>query len=330
VLAGAGTALTTAWLGFKDPERLTWAARHPRQVDMPVVISLGEMLWSQRHIEDAMGTVAVREPVLAQLATIEDLVRQAREPVRAALLEMAARWAQFAAYLHRDARDATGDRVRLAQATEWAAEIGDKERVASVFVQRAYGALHAREIGTVIGLCQAARQDASIAVEERAYGAAIEAQGHALAGDAPAAERTLGEMSELAEKLPGRRQDRVPYLYWMTPQNLQCHQGVALGYLADIPRYRERAVTALQTGYGALPDDQKSSAWATRNLAHLADVHARAGDLEQSHGAALQAATIAQRTGSEWLAEMLTQVYAQLHVRWPDDPRTAELGEALR
>ncbi len=326
----AGGALVAGWLGLKDPERLTWAARHPAQVDMPVVRSLREMLAQQRHVEDAMGTVAVREPVLAQLATIENFVRQARGPVRSALLEVAAQWAQFSGYLHRDARDPAGDQMRLSQALEWAAEIGDRERIASVFVQRAYGALHSGEIGTVISLCQAAQQDTTIAVEERAYGAAIEAQGHAIAGDAAAAERKLGEVSEFAGKLPGQRQDRVPYLYWMTPQNLECHQGVALGWMADNPRYRERAVTALQTGYSALPDDQKSSAWATRNLVHLASVYARAGDLEQSCAVALQAAATAQRTGSVWLAEMLAQVLARLHSRWPGDPRVAEVAEAVR
>ncbi len=333
VLAGSVMAghVLASWLAPIDPERLARAARHQPQVDMPVVISLREMLVAQRHIEDSMGTVAVREPVLAQLATIENLVRQARGPVRPALLDVAQGWAQFAAYLHRDAGDPAGDRARLAQALEWATEIGDKTMIATVFVNRGNMALNAGDIGTVIGLAQAAQRDRTVDVGQLADGAGLEAQGCVMAGDAAAAERKLGEMTELAEKLTDRRQDQhPPWLYWMSYKYFLCHQGLAFSYLADKPRYREQAVTALQTGYAALPDDQKSSAWAARFLVHLANVHARAGDLDQSHDVLLQAAAIAQRTGSVRLAEMLAHVLARLHSRWPGDPRVAELDEALR
>jgi hypothetical protein len=332
VLAGtvlAGRALAVGWLAPIDTERLARAVLHPPQVDTPVVNSLREMLVAQRHLNNVMGTVAVREPVLAQLATIEDLVRQARGPVRPALVSVAQQWAHLAASVLRDAGDPAGEQMRLAQALEWATENGDKTMIATVLVRRAQMALRAGEIGAAIGLAQAAQQDKTVAVGARADGVHQEARGHVLAGDIAAAESKLGESENFAAELADHGEP-YPWLDWATPQFCLCEQGAILGSLADDPRYRERAVTALQTGYAAMPEDHKSSAWATRNLVYLADVHARAGDLGQSCAVALQAAAVAQRTGSVRLAEMLTHVHARLHARWPHDPRTAELAEAVR
>jgi hypothetical protein len=288
------------------------------------------MLVTQRHICDTMGGAAVREPVVAQLATIETLVRQAHGSVRAALLDVAMQWAQFGSHLARDVGDPVADRMRLAQALEWASEIGDKTMIASVFVERSSMALDSGETGTAIGLAQAAQRDGGVSARARAIAAAFEAQGHAMVGDAAATERKLGEMSELAARLPDRQEGRHPYLDWLSYHYFLCYQGAAFGLMADTRRYRQRAITALQAGYAALPDDQKSSAWAAKNLVYLADVHVTAGDRGQAHAVALQAAAVARRTGSVRLAVMLAQVHARLYSRWPRDPRVAGLGEALR
>jgi len=130
--------------------------------------------------------------------------------------------------------------------------------------------------------------------------------------------------------MDARPQDRHPWLYRMSSTDFECERGVAFGFLADDPRYRERAVTALQTGYARLPDDQKPSAWAGKYVAHLADVHARAGDVGQACATAIQAAAIARRTGSGRLAGMLTSVHGRLRARWPRDRHVAELADVLR
>ncbi len=331
VLAGtvlAGRALA-GWLAPIDTERLARAVLHPPQADMLVANSLREMLVAQRHIEYSMGTVAVREPVLAQLATIENLVRQARGPVRPALVSVAQQWAHFAAYLLREAGDPAGEWLRLAQALEYAIEIGDKTMIATVLEKRAMMALRAGEVGTAIGLAQAAQQDTTVAIGTRVQAAHEEARGHVLAGDTAAAERKLGEAAELAAQVIDDT-ELHPWLDDLSPQIFLCERGEISSLMSDKPRHLQRAITELETGYAALPDDQKQSAWATRRFAYLADVYARAGDLGQSCGVALQAAAIAQRTGSVRLAEMLTQVLARLATRWPHDPRVAELDEALR
>jgi len=334
VLAGGVLALADTLLfggmADEDRDRIDWTARRPSQVDAATVDSLAGVLAAQRCAEDCAGPLAVMTPVLAQLAVIEDLVRQARGPVRPALVNVAQQWAQFAAYLHRDTGDVDGDRARLSQALEWAQELGDRTMTATVFVQRGNMALLAGEIGTVIGLAQAAQRDPAVAVGQRADAADLEARGYAHTGDTAAVERKLGEAAEMAEQLTDQAPGRHPWLYWMSPDYFECARGATFGLLAADSRYCERAVQLLEDGYARLPGDQRSSAWAARNLAHLAAVHTVSGDADQAASVALQCAEIARVTASARLAAMLVCVYDRLRDRWPGRPRVADLGEALR
>lgn len=332
VLRGAAAVAGMPLLGALDAderERLTWAQRHPPRIDTAVVQSLADVLAAQRHTEDSIGPRAVMSPVLTQLAEIEKLVRQARGPVRPALIEVAQQWAQYGAYLYRDAGHRAGDKALLSQALEWAGEVGDQTMAATVFVQRGNMALAAGEVGAVIGFAQAAQRDKTVAVGQRADAADLEARGYARAGDIAAAERKLGEAADLAAQLDGTRNLR-PWLYWMSPQYFECARGASLCLLADDPRYQNRAIAALENGYSRLPEDQRSSAWAARNLAHLADVHVRAGNVEQALASALQGAEIAGLTGSARLRGMLAEVHDRLATRWPQQAGVAELAEALR
>jgi transcriptional regulator with XRE-family HTH domain len=330
VLTGTAAIATIPLLGTLDAERLEWAQRHPPRIDSGVVESLAIVLAAQRRAEDSAGPRAVMKPVLAQLAEIEDLVRQARGPLRPALVEVAQQWAQYGAYLHRDNGNPAGDRALLSQALEWAEEVGDRTMTATVFVQLGNMALAAGELGTAIGLAQAAQRDKTVDAGQRAEGTDLEARTHAQAGDTAAAERKIDETADLAGQLTERTQDRHQWLYWMTPAFFECTRGAAFGLLADEPRYRERAVAALEAGYAGLPDDQRSSAWTAPTLARLAAVHVRAGDAGEASAVALQCADIARMTGSVRLLGMLTGLHAVMAARWPGDPHVAELADALR
>jgi transcriptional regulator with XRE-family HTH domain len=337
----AGGLLVGALLSVSPEtlERLAWAQRHPPQVDMAAVDLLADLLAGQRSADDAFGSAVMLAPALAQLTAVEGFVKQARGSVRRALINVAQQWAQFAAYQHRQIGDMTGDRDRLAQALEWATEIGDQTMTATVLINRGETALLAGEVGTVIGLAQTAQHDTAAAVGTRAHGADLEARGHALAGDAAAAERCLGRAAELATRLTGTRalgssrwearHDRHPWLYWMSPTDMQCKRGVSLGFLAGDPRYHDRAVVELETGYAALPDEQRMTAWGAKYPAHLAVVHARAGDVEQACAAALLAAGVTRRTGPSLAQRLAEQVSADLGARYPGDPRVQELADAL-
>lgn len=329
VLAGGLLAGSLLGLGPDAIERLAWARRHPPQIDAALVDSLGDMLAAQVQADNVLGSATTLRPVLAQLTTIENLVTQAREPLRRALLGVAQQWAQHAAYKHRQVGDDAGDRARLAQALEWATEIGDRTMTATVLLNRGEAALLRGEAGTVIGLAQAVRHDAAAAVGPRAHGADLEARGHALAGDAAAAERCLGHAADLTTELAAR-DDRHPWLYWMSPTDMRCKRGVSFGFLAGDPRYHDRAVAELEAGYAELPGSVRATAWGAKYPAYLAVVHERAGDVTQACAMALQAAHVARRTGPSLAHRLTRQVHASLAAQYPRDPRVTELADTLQ
>jgi hypothetical protein len=101
VLAGgllAGSLLAAA---PETAERLAWAQRHPARIDTAAVDSLADVLTAQRRADDVLGSAAVLRPALAQLASVETLVRQAGGPVRPALVNIAQQWCQFGSWLCR-------------------------------------------------------------------------------------------------------------------------------------------------------------------------------------------------------------------------------------
>lgn len=322
VLAGGLLVGGLLGAGGETRELLERAAR-PR-VDHAVVESLAGVLAAQRRAEDALGSVVMLRPVLAQLGVVEDLVRQAHGPVRPALVQVAQQWAQFGGWLCRDAGDVAGARACYGQALEWATELGDRSMTATVLVERSYMAFEAGEAGSMIGLAQAAQRDTRAAADQRALAAGLEARGYAMTGDAAAAERKLSEAGDLAAMVPGGQ--RHPWSYWMTPQFYRSVAGFTCGYLASAdPRWHNRAVSLLTA------QASQSALWApAAALTHLAFAHARAGELEQACTTGMQAAQAVRRTGSARHAVVLTQIHASLHARWPGDVRVAGLAEALR
>jgi hypothetical protein len=241
---------------------------------------------------------------------------------------VAQQWAQRAAHQHRQIGDIAGDRGRLAQTLEWATAIGDRTMTATVLLNSGESALLAGEVGTAISLARTVQRDKAAAVGPRAHGADLEARGHALAGDPAAVDRCLGQAADLATGLEGR-DDKHPWLYWMSPADMQCKRGISLGFLASDPRYYGLAVAELEAGYAALPADQRSTPWAAEYPAYLAVVHQRAGDVAQACAMALEAARVVQRTGPSLAQRLAQQVHANLQARHPGDPRVTELTDAL-
>jgi transcriptional regulator with XRE-family HTH domain len=325
VLAGAAAAVAVpGTLDADKRDRLAWARRHPRAVDQAAVDSLAGVLAAQRRAEDALGSAAMVGPVTAQLIAIEDLVTGARGPIRPAVLDVAMQWSEFAAWLHTSVRDFPAARIMWRQTLELAVEADSVTMTATVLRFRAYMAWLAVQPGPLIGLAQAAQRDRRAAVSQRAFSASLEARGHAMAGDAQATERKLGEAAELGTRL-GQRLDE-PWSYWYAPGWLECQRGIALSYLAHIEHYRTQAIEAL-----ASPETVDSATELTAGyLVHRASVHMRGGDISEACADALQAVPVARQTESASLRGMLTGLQAGMAVRWPGDPRVTELADALR
>jgi transcriptional regulator with XRE-family HTH domain len=322
---GAG-AFASPLLGGLDPEgqqRLTWTQQHPARLDQAAIDSLTDVLAAQRRAEDALGSAVMLRPALAQLLAIEDLVHHAHPPIREPLLDIAQQWAQYAGWLCRNSMNTSGTEACLTRALEWATEIGDHTMVSSVLAEKSWMATAVGQPGPAIGLAQAAQKDARVATEQRARAAVFEASAHALAGDATAADRKLGEAEALAAVVPDQPEQRRPWLYWMDPGWIHHETGIASSALASDSRWHARAVAALGTAGG-------NGLWVSAgNLTFLASAHAKAGEVDSACAAGLEAAAANRRSGSRRNATRLARVHAELAAAYPGDPRVAELADAL-
>ncbi len=333
VLAGLATAAAIAarppLLGPLDVdgrERLARAAANPARADQAVVDSLGELLASVRHAEDVLGSAAMLRPALAQLSTIERLVRQARGQLRPAMLNVGQQWAQFAGWLCRDTGDTAGARACLSLATEWAAELGARTMISTVLAVKSEMAADEGQIDAMIGLAQGAQHDISAATGQRADAAGLEARGYGMAGDAVAAESKLRDARELAAALAARPQDQRPWAYWMNEAVFRNEEGITCAYLAgNSSRWYERAVDLLAPGPG------ETALWAAaKNLTWLTLAHARAGDVGQACATGIEAAQAVRRTGgSAQHVARLIQISTELHAGCPADPQVADFAAAL-
>jgi hypothetical protein len=302
-------------------EMLAWAERHPPQIDGAVVDSLDQLLTAQRHADDVLGSGVMVQPALAQLAAVENLVRQARGPVRPALLNVAEGWAQFGGWLCRNTAHYAGADLRFNHALQWAEELGDRTMIATVLANKSVLAKYQRQYGASIGLAQAAQRDKRAAAGIRALAAEYESRGHALAGDAAAAERKAGQAQELAA---AGAPDQRPWLRWLTPTAYRYESGITCTFLAADPRWHARAVALLAE------EETAPGVWASaQNLTYLASAHVRAGDVDRACVTALSAAAVVRRSGSARCAAMLARIHADLQARYPDDARVRELAGAL-
>lgn len=333
VLGEAAAIAGASLLGALDADgrdRLAWAQHHPRRIDQATVDALTAALAAQRRLEDSVGSVAMLGPVTAQIAAIENLVTQARGPIRHALVSIAQEWCQFGAWLNISVRDFPASQALWRHTLELAVEVNDTTMIATVLRSRGYMAWLSGQPGPMIGLAQAVQRDSRVALSQRTLAVALEARGYAMTGDARATQRKLDEATDLAAQLAARPSEQRSWTYWCTPHWIEGTRGITLGYLAHIDSCRAQAIDALTAGYAGLSEDMRNSEWASDLVLHRAAVHVRGGDLAEACADALRVVLVARQTSSANLRVLLTQLHAGMASRWPDDPRVAELAEALR
>jgi RibD domain-containing protein len=137
----------------------------------------------------------------AHLALVQQLLSAATGPVRADLLTVGTRYAEFASWVNQDGGNMPAAGRWADLALESAHEAKDSAMVSYVLMRKSSRAAVEGDTGRTIGLAQVAQQQAShVPARIRAVAAQQEAHGHALAGDEASCHRKLDEAMELAAK----------------------------------------------------------------------------------------------------------------------------------
>jgi hypothetical protein len=228
-----------------------------------------------RGLGSQTSPLLILEPLIAQVRTVQALAQENPEPVRARLLLLAARIAEYTGWMSQEAGDEPGALWWTRHSAELARAGGDREIASYAFVREAGLALYRQDPISTIDLAQQAQRVGHASTRTLALAARREAQGHALAGDRDSCERALDRAVELFNSsTPDTRAYSV--LGSTAPEPVELARGWAL---CDLGRVKESA-EVLDREMARLPTASRRSRarfGARRSLAY-----ALSGEIDQS------------------------------------------------
>ncbi|MDG4786290.1 helix-turn-helix transcriptional regulator [Micromonospora sp. WMMD1102] len=290
-----------------DPDtagRIDWVAARPGSVDGSAVDALRTIPGQQRRLDDAIGSAPLIGPTMSHLDIVRRALDATRPPLRTRVLDLAAQWAQFAAWLHMASGQLDPAGVLLDQACGWAAETGDYEMLTTVLSYKGHRAWLAGDVGALIGLTEASLRDTRAYIGQRAYDHYQLARGYALAGDDRATDEALRAGADLAAEAVEHNGPTPAWHYYRTPAFFRLEQGLAL----QVGGRHAEAIEALTSGLDTLEAGARRAEWVGDYLVHLGLAHAAAGERDKAGAAVMDAASIAEVTQSARLAHRAAEL----------------------
>lgn len=277
----------------------------------PHLDELTELLDDQWHalvrMDNLLGPRHALSGVHDQLGVIDAMLRTVRPPGRQQVLQLGAKYAESAAWLHEDSGDMKAARYWTRRSMEWALESGDRMLMSWVLYRRGEHAAAAGDPAAVVGLATAARREGGDLPGPML--AAIlqqEAHAYALDGDEVACQTALDQAHERAAAPDDPGDASHGHGSFCTAAYVEMQRGrcwLRLGKPARAMIALDRAVRALPTVY------RRDRGVA---LSALATAFAATGEPEQAATTATQALSVARDAGSERIISTVLPVAASL------------------
>lgn len=293
-LLQATSALGLALWAPDEASRLTRSRAVQRLSAREVVGYLGRVFPEFSTADWLLGSHAVLPAIPRHLATIEQLLADATGPDRVEVLGVAARWAEFAAWLYQDAGQLQAAAGWADRALAWAEEANDETMVAYTLARQADLAADRHDAAATVGLAQAALRR-PIPPRVRAVALQQQASGHALAGEEAAAFRALDRALEEAT-----RGDEGPGRY-CTPGYVEMQRAACWLRFGHV----DQAIAAFEHELVRLPAVHRRD--RGRYLARLATAYTAIGNHTQASVTAAEARAVARATGSKRILPLLAR-----------------------
>jgi tetratricopeptide (TPR) repeat protein len=258
------------------------------------------------RIDNLLGPRHALGGVRDQLTVIDALLRTVRPPVRHQVLQLGAKYAESAAWLHEDSGDLAGSRHWTGRSMEWALEAGDRLMMSWVLYRQGEHAAADGDAAAVAGLAAAARREGGDLPGPML--AAIlqqEARAHALDDAEASCLAALDEASDRAAS-PDRGDASSGHGSFCTTAYLEMQRGRCWLRLGRPAKARDALGTAVQ----ALPPAYRRDRGVA--LSALAAAHAALGEYGDAAAVATQALQVALDAGSERIVSMVTSVATAL------------------
>jgi hypothetical protein len=264
--------------------------------------------------------------VLATVGDHLDLVQQLLPNTAGAkrwrLLQVGARYAEFASWLNQDSGNTRAATHWSNRAMEWAQEAGNPLLVFYVLVRKADQGAATRDAARTMGLAEAALHQRRRRLTSRGRAVALQqlAVGHALAGNEVACQRALDSAAQLAERSQ-QEGDEGPGRY-CTPAYIEIQRAATWIELGQ----PERAIPLFEGSLARLPSVHRRDRGVY--LARLASAYAESGSPDLSVRKGWEALSVAQATGSRRITSELGQLRARL-APWASTPQVGQLVKEL-
>ncbi|MET8141975.1 helix-turn-helix transcriptional regulator [Sphaerisporangium sp. NPDC005288] len=285
-----------------DPDlfqRITKAVEQPTRVDAVTLDWLATCLAEHRKVEDSIGSRPLIGVVRQQLGVVADFANSARGPLAERIVDLAAQYAQFIAWMSLDIDDQPAALAWYDRAHDWALEIGDANMATTTLSMKAHQAWSAGNARRCVGLAEAARSHSGqVTPGVRGMAAQMAARGHALAGTADQAHALLDEAETLISGAAEHSEDEPAWMYFYDETWFMLQRGMAELHLSNWAQ----SVELLASGLVRLPEAyRRDRAWYASCLARA---HAKAGDAEASLSTALPIVTDAVQLNRHAVKEL--------------------------
>jgi tetratricopeptide (TPR) repeat protein len=276
--------------------------------DLDELIALLEDQWHALvRTDNLLGPRYALGGVRDQLGVVDTLLRTVRPPVRRQVLQLGAKYAESAAWLHEDSGDMKGARYWTGRSMEWALEVGDRKMLSWVLYRRGEHASAVGDPAAVAGLAAAARREGGD-LPGRMLAAILqqEAHAHALDGDEAACQAALDQAHERSASPDDPGDASNGHGSFCTAAYVEMQRGRCWLRLGNPARAR----TALDHAVRSLPAVYRRDRGVA--LSALATAFAAMGEHVEAADTATRALGVARAVGSERIVSMVIPVASSL------------------
>ena len=242
-----------------------------------------------------------------QIGVVDALLRSVRPPARHQVLQLAAKYAESAAWLHEDSGDMQGARHWTGRSMEWALEAGDRLMMSWVLFRRGEHAAADGDAAAASGAAAAARREGGeLPGPMLAAILQLEAHAHALDGAEAACQDALDQAHQRAASPDDPGDASNGHGSFCTPGYVEMQRGrcwLRLGRPA-------KARAALDNAIRSLPPVYRRDRGVA--LSALAAAFAAIGEPAEAAEVATQALGVAHDSGSERIVNMVIPVATAL------------------
>jgi hypothetical protein len=256
-----------------DPDlyaRITSVLETESRPDSAVISWLERCLAEHRKLEDATGAGPIVSVVKSQLSVVAKLAQHVSTPLTVHLVDLAAQYAQFMAWLCNDQGNKGAALAWYDRSHDWAMEAGDANMAATTLSMKAHLAWSVGNSNRCIRLGEAARwNDDSASPGVQGMAAQMIARGQALSSNADSAHRAIDDAQSLVMAAAESPEDEPSWMYFYGETWFTAQRGMIETELAERGKGKPRhAVMLLERALNDLPEAyRRDRAWYGTMLA---------------------------------------------------------------